>query len=92
MEENKIKECYSCRNFKRYYVKGLSRFNKTNLGYCGIRQEIIEKHNICDKYQYSNHAMFSRKKTSLRILADLLTDITAIKQILQEEEEEKNKV
>lgn len=93
--ENQEKPCYNCQYLDRFYTKEVKRFQKTNFGFCTRSRTIVESHGTCEKYcrrpgyRYCN-------LTVKRTLEVLLTEISAIRQVIEEEnneneEHEKNK-
>ncbi len=91
MEENKErKKCWNCGHYTAYYTKGETCFEKTECGYCSKHKEIKEKRQSCLYWYYCNHATTLRYKTAGRALKDIVEHLSAIRQILQEEEEKNN--
>ncbi len=80
--------CYSCRFYKPYYVKGNTRFNKLDTGYCTQSKTTVEKHCECEKFQNMYFARYNFKKAVFSALAENLNTIAEIKQILEEDTEE----
>ena len=89
-EKQKCKECWNCGNYGAYYTKGFCYFDKTKQGFCSKHNEIKEKHNSCVFWRQDIHFNGLRKAVSRRALTDILINLSAIKQILQEEQENKN--
>lgn len=87
-QEQKNKECFRCGNFRCYYTKGQYRFNKTQQGYCIGKGEIVNKHGTCEKWCCNYKKFYSSKKTPIKVLAELLLEIAAIRQVLQAEQEQ----
>ena len=82
------KACWNCGNFGALYKKGYYHFYKTDLGTCSILKEVIDKHGYCERWRNTFHLRSIRKAQTLKALDEILSDITAIKQILEEEKEE----
>ena len=87
MEENeqKGKKCCYCGNFEGYYTKGLRRYDKTKQGFCSEHHKIVENQDCCECWR--RHLV--RNRVASRALYEILMDISAIRQIIQENEEEK---
>ena len=78
--------CYNCREFQRYYVKGTKRFNKIKLGRCCKKDETVRACDTCDKWKMKSvgDVTWVAKHT----LNNILLDISAIRQIIEERKEE----
>lgn len=81
--EQKNKECFRCDNFNGYYTKGISHFERTKLGYCMSKRVIVENITSCECWSNNNRRLYISKKTSLKVLSELLLEISGIRQILQ---------
>ncbi len=90
-QEQKNKECFLCGNFQSYYIKRQFRFQKTQVGYCIQKREIIDKHETCPYWNSHCRKFYSSKKRSIKVLSELLFEIAAIRQVLQSEEEQGEK-
>ncbi len=89
-EKQKCKECWNCGNYGAYYTKGFCHFDKTKQGSCSKHNEIKEKHDSCVFWRQNSHSDGLRKSVSRRALTDILINLSAIRQILQEEQENKS--
>ena len=87
--ERKNKACWNCGNFDRFYRKGTYSFSKTNLGRCTVCKKIVESCELCERWRNTFTLMGKRKQLALNILNETLTSIVAIRQILEEENEER---
>lgn len=86
-KELKVKhECYNCGNLTRYYTKEYTCFKRADCGYCYERGEIKNNHDTCEKWR-NGYGGFSIKIPTQRVLRELLLQLSAIRQILQEEQE-----
>ena len=90
MEENKqkSKKCLYCGNYTGYYTKGEQRFNSLKKGYCFEHQKIVACGDSCEYWRTSYRRNRIRKYATLKTLYDLLTNLSAVRQILQECQEE----
>ena len=86
--ERKNKACWNCANFGAFYKRGFCHFDKTRFGTCSVKKEIIEKGGCCERWRNTFNLRSQRKKMTLKALDQILSDIAAIKQILEEENEE----
>lgn len=80
--------CYCCLYFEKYYIKGATNFIATKVGRCWKTQECVGTKEICEYYERkpkrSNRANGMIKKR----INDLMTELAAIRQILEENERE----
>lgn len=90
--ESKNKACWNCANFTAYYEKGMCRFYKTDRGMCSVKKETLEKHGVCENWRNTYRVRNLRKKCAVRALEEILSDIAAIRQIFEEENEENNPI
>ena len=90
METKETKKvCYLCRKFKGYYTKEASRFVRAKKGYCYKYGKIVGNQDYCEDWCNGYKKLRSSKVIALKVLSDLLTNISGIKQILLEAEEKK---
>lgn len=86
--ERKNKACWNCVYFGRHYKRGCYRFHKTDIGSCTIKRELVQKNGLCEHWRNTFNVLSRRKERTLQALNDILTDLAAIRQILEEENEE----
>ena len=86
--DRKNKACWNCANYGAYYKRGFNQFNKTRVGTCSVKKEIVQCDGICDCWRNTFSLRSIRKERTLKALDEILGDISAIKQILEEENEE----
>ena len=83
--------CYRCKNLDRFYTRGVKQFNKTKVGWCCKKEEIVNVHDSCDKYELRKPC--KRISKSIKFcLNDLLTDISGIREIIEDERRENEEV
>lgn len=71
------KNCALCEYFRGYYSKT----------YCGFyREKLCNKNEICDNYQHRVYIPSIKRGVVIDALSDAITDINAIKTILEERE------
>lgn len=87
-EEQKCKQCLYCDNYDGYYVKGLRRFESIQKGYCAHLEKIVDNRYGCEHWKSRRRRFLHRKKVASRALYKILMDISAIRQILQENQDE----
>jgi len=86
--EQKSKKCCYCGNFEGYYTKGLRRYEKSKQGFCSQHRKIVENQNCCECWKKNSKRYSARYRVASRALYEILMDISAIRQIIQENEEE----
>ena len=83
MENETIKQCDTCKNFDRYYTRGVKQYNKTKYGHCCKKVESVNIHETCEKYENRGKSKIEKKQV-LYCLNRLLADISAIRLIIEE--------
>lgn len=86
--ERKNKVCRNCGNFKSYYFKGPLCFARAKHGFCKKQKTTVENTGRCELWCNDYRTRYISKQASLNRLATLLNDISGIRQILQEAQEE----
>ena len=87
--EYKCTECYRCRNFLRYYTKGVKQYNQTKFGWCGVKRGNVSVHEGCEQFVLKTRTKKSRMLLGY-YLENLLTEISFIRMILEQENNESN--
>ena len=82
--ENKVNYCYACKNFERYYVKGIKQFNKTKVGWCCHKGEVVNAVDGCGEFAIKT-TWKSYRKAVKNCLNDMLTEISEMRKIVEEE-------
>lgn len=90
-KEYKNKSCYMCKFLDRYYVKGDKRFNKTHFGWCCKKACATNVHETCDNFTLKviEKGVSNTVKCCLNFF---LTELTAMREVLEEERNETEKV
>ncbi len=84
MEYNK---CYNCRFFDRYFTRGYTKFDKTDIGRCYIMQKVVNKSETCDNFKTRRNTR--RENSVLKItLENLLDEISEIRKMIESENDE----
>lgn len=83
MDRNNI-QCSGCRFCDRYYIKGVKEFKKINYGWCCQRRCTVEVHESCQKFE-RNVKKVKSKRLLRCYLSDILTEISEIRKIIEEE-------
>lgn len=83
-KEIKLKECYRCKYFDKFFVKGVKQFMPTKCGWCSVRLTVKNLHDGCKFCEIR-----PRKKVSKLIaavaLSKLLTEITELHNLIRED-------
>lgn len=77
-----------CGNYTGYYTKGVRHFDSAKQGYCSQCKKIVKYCDNCEYWKTGGRRFYVRKKAVIRALYELLTNISAIRQILQESQDE----
>lgn len=86
--KTKSEKCVYCGRYERYYTKGLYHFNRTKLGFCSRYDKIVGNNDSCDYWESNRRRYCMRKKAASRALYEILTEISAIRQIFHENRED----
>lgn len=81
-----VHQCCRCINCKRYYIINDCNLEKTNYGYCNVRDETVSIHNSCEFFAYNSH---HKRKADLLIearLEYLLKEISILRRLVEEDE------
>lgn len=78
------KRCNMCKHFNRYYTKGVTRFNQTEYGWCTRKCESVNIHDYCERYEVRIKARGINRRAKV-CLNELLTEISAIRKVIEEE-------
>lgn len=86
--ESKSKKCVLCRYFYRYYTKGVHRFERTNLGKCRRCQNIVNNTDSCESWEFNGRRQYLSKRAAKNMLYEILVELSAVRQIMQEFQDE----
>ncbi|RXZ61874.1 hypothetical protein ESZ91_05665 [Candidatus Borkfalkia ceftriaxoniphila] len=87
MEEEQKNRCFRCENFDAYYIKKARDFKRAKFGYCAVQQKVVLNFESCKSYQLKR-GWRSSKKAATMALNEILAEISAIRQVLRDNEEE----
>ena len=89
-EENKpkSKKCQYCGNYEGYYVKGSRQFESLKKGRCCVQDKIVENCDGCEHWRTRGQRSFYRSRDVSKTLYEIVMDLSAIRQILQENQDE----
>lgn len=86
--ENNGRKCVQCRYFYRYYTKGVHRFERTDFGLCRRRQNIVIKNDGCGCWEFNGRRQYLSKRAAKSMLYEILEELSAVRQIMQEFQDE----
>lgn len=83
--EPKDKRCGRCEYYKKYYVKNVYDFVKTDYGYCSKCQKICGKKEKCDEWTRINTERLKfLRDVSIKYLQDAIFKIIKLRRIVTE--------
>ena len=77
--------CSQCKHFERYYTKGVKRFNKTNWGRCTQKRASVSIYDCCERFKAGVRDRGINNERIKVCLNDLLTEISAIRMVIEDE-------
>ena len=92
MEEEPAKKslkCVYCGHYEGYYTKKLHRFERAKQGFCKQHDKLVNNGDTCECWKSNSRRFYFRKRAISRALYEMLMDLSAIRQIIQEEQEER---
>ena len=84
-------KCYNCKYFDGYYTKGTVRYDKTKLGWCFKNHCIVKTQETCEHYVYRPRTRKSSRALKMH-LSDILTELSEIRKVLEEEHDDDENV
>lgn len=79
-------ECFQCSFYRPYYMKGYVKFDRLDIGQCGMTRETVNKHNGCEKFSFHHYARNNdRIQSAMQAIADHINILSELKQLLEEE-------
>lgn len=88
-EEQRSKKCFQCNNFDAYYTKESRDFRRAKHGFCIKRRCVVQNSETCERWNTKVRYSYA-ERTVQRALNEILAQISAIRQIFEEEREEEN--
>lgn len=89
--ENKSTQCRFCKYLDRYYTRETKMFQKTDLGWCCKKIETVCVTDSCENYVHKTRHKVMRRGIQ-RYLEDILTQLSAMKCIIEEEKNESDEM
>ncbi len=81
--------CYRCKHFQRYYTQGQSEYQATKIGRCCKGHGTVNGSDGCEEFVYRQRPRHISNVVKFR-LNNLFTELTMIRNILEEEWREIN--
>lgn len=91
MEKQPIHRCYNCGNYKHFYTRKDTCFKREKVGYCWKQAQIKDHNETCEIWRSNPAWRYSIKWNTTRVLRELLFQLSALRQILQEESDTNGK-
>ena len=83
-KENVAHECYRCARFKRLYLKGDKRYNRSKWGFCVTHGKCVGVHECCDLFELMKKAKNRVYNSSLYYLHGLLNEISELRKVIED--------
>lgn len=83
-QEKKTAKCYQCFYFDRYFTKELTRYVRTKIGFCSTHKKSVNAHDCCECWKLKKSRYLYRQRAAEKILNEILLNISAIRQIYQD--------
>lgn len=91
MENQPKHKCFNCGNFNPFYTRKDTCFKREKTGYCWKHSQIKDHNEICDNWRSKPACRYSIKWNTTRVLRELLFQLSALRQILEEEKDAESK-
>jgi len=75
-------KCFRCKHFDRYFTKGITRFDKTKIGWCCKKTKEVNINDGCNSYEHKSNKKII-KYAIRRQISDILTELSTIRNILE---------
>ncbi len=85
MGNEKKHYCFNCRKYDAFYTKEETRYKITTDGYCSEEGKIKDHKCYCELWCSKPRNRIGLRGSVPRVLRELLYDISALKQILEEQ-------
>lgn len=83
--ENKEHKCFNCGSFDAYYIKAYCCYLREDCGMCKKQNKVINKQSTCEKWHTRFCDRKKRKSAVMEKLKNVLTDISVIRQFIEED-------
>lgn len=85
MENQKIRKCFECGSFDAYFTKAYCCYLREDCGYCRLHKKVVDKKSTCEDWRTRCCNPKKRKSAIMTQLKNVLTDISVIKQFIEDE-------
>lgn len=82
--EDGSKKCFKCVYFNRYYTMGVRKFYDTEFGWCGEKKSTVVNTDGCKEFILKRKRPLFKDSVQIK-LNGLLTEISAIRKIIEED-------
>ncbi len=79
-------KCKRCKQFDRYYTRGVTRFDKTEIGRCYATGDDVSAQGSCNKFTSKTPVKRTRYAIEL-CLNNIMTDISAVRNMIEESDD-----
>ena len=80
--EIKEHRCFNCGSFEAYFTKAYCCYLREDCGMCKKQNKVINKQSTCEKW---HTRFYDRKKRKSAVRGVVLTDISVIRQFIEED-------
>ena len=81
------KKCWSCAWFHNYYVKGIYKFDRKELGECAMHDTIVSQYDTCEQWKNAVSLKKLNKDFAINYLNEIYNRLTVIEEIIKEANE-----
>lgn len=78
------KQCCICRYFTAYFKKAYCCYLRTGCGKCSVREETVNKNFTCEKWKSKIKTTYVKYGRVIDSLSDAITNISVIRDFLEE--------
>ena len=79
-------KCNRCKQFDRYYTRGVTRFDKTEIGRCYATGNDVSAQGSCAEFTAKTPVKRTRYAIEL-CLNKIMTDISAVRNMIEESDD-----
>ncbi len=83
--EDKNHRCFNCGSFEAYFTKAYCCYLREDCGMCKKLKRVVSKQDSCESWRTRNFNQAKKKSMVLASLNNVLTDISVIRQFIEEE-------
>lgn len=87
--DNNNKKCSNCGSYKAYYTRGINSYNNAFCGFCNKNAGIVKYNEYCANWSKQYNLKRIRQGLRNKVLQKMSEDLSMIRQILEDEQNEK---